>query len=161
MLISRGDAIVAIAMSIAADQYVLSIPPSIALSVMESITGLRPKHYLDKGVDEIMVAEDDNVDTASGAMRMYENLFGANTIASVAVLPVGTRPGAVAVALARGATVPVENPPKLILLSPSNDDPNVNVVVDLMLEALKAGAPEHAAYLLDSARAYEERYGQD
>lgn len=160
MLISRGDAIVAIAMSIEADQFVISIPPPIAVAVMKVIGNLNPRHYLDKGADDIMVAEGENIETALDAMHMYQDVFAGNTISSVAVLPLGTMPKAVLAALAEGApVVPLDDPPKLILLTPSNDDPEVSLVVELVLEALKAAAPERAAYLLDGAQAYREKYG--
>lgn len=162
MLISRGDAIVAIAMSVEAGQYVISIPQQIASSVMDAIKDLHPTHYLDKGAEEIMVVEGDHAATALGAMATYQSIFGENTISSVAVLPVGTTPREVAGALAAGSRGGIhEDPPTLILLSPGNEDPEVNYVTDLLMQALKAGSPSSYAYLMEGARAYEEKYGED
>jgi hypothetical protein len=162
VLISRGDAIVAIAMSIEAGQYVISIPPAIAVSVMESLTELNPTHYLDKGAPEIMVADGENAITAVGAMGMYQSIFGEQNIASVAVLPPGTPPERVKAAISRGSIAPVEQVPSLILLSqPDAADPEITYVVDLMIEALAASEPEHAAYLKEAAKAYEEKYGDE
>ena len=162
MLISRGDAIVAIAMSVEAGQYVISIPQQIASSVMDAIRELHPTHYLDKGAEEIMVVEGDNAATAIGAMATYQSIFGENTISSVAVLPIGTAPMAVAAALAGGARGGIsDEPPTLILLSPGNEDPDVNYVTDLLMQALKAGSPSSYAYLLEGARAYDEKYGEE
>lgn len=159
---SRGDAIVAIARSVEANQFVISIPPIIATSVIEAIADLDPIHYLDKGVDEIMVVEGENAAAALGAMGMYEQIFGEQTIGSVAVLPVGTTATRVKAVLSRGSALSREDPPTLILLSPPDDtDPEVTYVVDLLVEALKASDPAHAAYLADAAKAYEEKYGKD
>ena len=162
MLISRGDAIVAIAMSVEANQYVISIPQQIAASVMDAIQDLHPTHYLDKGAEEVMVVEGDHAATAIGAMATYQQIFGENSISSVAVLPVGTSAMAVAAALAGGSRGGVpEEPPTLILLSPGLEDPDVNYVTDLLMQALKAGSPDSYAYLMEGARAYDEKYGED
>jgi hypothetical protein len=149
-------------MSIEADQYVISIAPSIAASVMEAIAGLDPTHYLDKGADLIMVVSGETSTAAIGAISMHEAIFGENTIASVAVLPPGTSAAQVKAAIARGSLAPLEDPPQLIMLSPPDPkDPEITRVVDLMIEALEASAPDHAAYLKDAAKAYDEKYGTD
>lgn len=159
---SRGDAIVAIAMSIEAGQYVISIPPAIAVSVMEALAELVPLHYLDKGVAEIMVVEGENAAAAVGAMGMYESIFGEQGIASVAVLPPGTAAEGVRAVISQGSLEVPEEIPTLILLSrPDIQDPEITYVVDLMIEALAASEPEYAAYLKDAAKAYREKYGTD
>lgn len=159
---SRGDAVVAIARSIEAKQFIISIPPMIAISVMEAIPSLNPVHYLDKGAEGIMVVEGENAAAALGAMSMYEQIFSENTIGSVAVLPVGTTAARVKAVMSRNSPLFEEDPPKLILLSPPDEtDPEITYVVDLLVDALKASEPEHAAYLRDAAKAYDEKYGTE
>jgi len=154
-LISRGDAIVAIARHIEGGQYVISIPPQIALTAMSRIAHLEPFYYLDKGTDEILTATDGD-GWVRDSVQMIQDMFGDNRIAAVAVLPVGASGAALAAAL----NVP-EQPPTLVMLSPSHADPDVNFVVDLLLSAIGACNPAHAQYLREAAQAYEERYGTE
>ena len=156
VLISRGDAVMDIARYIAAEQFVISIPPQIAPAVMDALDPLNPTYYLDKGLDEILVSTDSH-HWARGAMEMCVVVFGANRIAVVAVLPIDVPLAKVAKALHHDG--PLDDLPPVVLLSPEHDDPEVNYVVDLLLEALRASNPDWAAYLTDAAKAYEEKYG--